>query len=81
MAKFLFKVLHKLGRTAGVDRKVNWRQILSLHFLILDITLGQTPHLFAIFQFLTAESKALKPSFAYGTSLRVIWEAPASPYI
>ena len=50
-------------------------------FLILDITLGQTPHLFAIFQFLTAESKALKPSFAYGTSLRVIWEAPASPYI
>ena len=93
MAKFLFKMFRKLGRTAGVGRKVTGDKYCLCIFLILDITLGQTPHLFAIFQFLTAKSKALKPSFAsevllfsksflfHGTSLRVIWEAPASPYI
>ena len=32
MAKFLFKVFCKLGRTAGVGKKVTGRQILSLHF-------------------------------------------------
>ena len=47
MAKFLFKVFCKLGRTAGVGRKVTGDKYCLCIFLILDITLGQTPRLFA----------------------------------